>query len=100
MSEAFALSGRRENTSRAPSADQPGSLSDVSCGSSSSGVPPCAEMAKIFQGLPVFADMNATFVPSGDQRGNAIPLGGDVSCSLALPSIRLTHNVKAAKLKE
>src|SRR5690348_6949815 len=93
MSEAVAESGRRENAIRVPSGDHIGSLSAVSCGINSSGVPPCAETTRIFHGFPTCADINAIFVPSGDHRGNAAELGGEVNWSLPLPAVRLTHSV-------
>src|SRR5215471_14457828 len=93
MSESLVVSVMRENASRPPSGDHIGSPSAASCGSNSSGVPPCAEMTKIFQGFPTCADMNAIFVPSGDHRGNAVAFGGYVNWSLPLPSVRPTHSV-------
>src|SRR6185503_19453449 len=92
-SEELAASGRREKTICVPSGDQAGSPSAVSCGSNSSGVPPCAETTKVFQGFPSCADINVIFVPSGDQRGRADDVGAYVSCSFPVPSTRLTHSV-------
>src|SRR5271157_3124846 len=61
----------------------------------SCGVPPSADITKIFQGFPGRDAINAIWVPSGDQRGECTCIGAYVSCIRELPSGLLRHNVSS-----
>src|SRR5205814_9323102 len=85
--------GLRPNTSKFPSGDQFGSLSSRSVGSTSCGLPPSDEIRWIFQGLPGEVAVKAIRFPSGDHRGHAVRIGGNVSWSRWLPSALHRHKV-------
>ena len=81
-----------------PSGDQ-----DTSCSGSwpevtRRGVPPVAVTTKILAVSDAVQAVNAICVPSGDQRGNAARIGGNVSCTRPLPSAPLRQSVPSGNV--
>src|ERR1700739_2977749 len=80
-------------SSELPSGDHCGSSSlSLSPGISSSGLPPSEETRKTLKAVPGLTATKARCFPSGDQRGIAASMGGEESCNLSLPLLRLRHS--------
>jgi hypothetical protein len=63
--------------------------------SSSRGTPPCIGTTKIFDVFPFWIPVKAISFPFGDHLGRAARIGGNVNCSLSVPSTRLRHKAKS-----